>query len=360
MKEKTFVAIMAGGIGSRFWPRSRSSYPKQFLDFLNTGRSLLQMTYDRFASFLPPENILIVTNEDYNKLVKGQLPNLLDDQILKEPARRNTAPCIAYAAEVIQKINPEANMIVSPADHMIVDQKEFERIVSAGLTYVAENNALLTLGIKPTRPDTGYGYIQFHEEEEAPQVHRVKTFTEKPDLKIAQTFLDSGDFLWNSGMFMWNVKTIIEEFNQHLPEVSEAFAGYSDDFSPAREAEFVRDAYSLCPSISIDYGIMEKSERVFVIPSDFGWSDVGTWAALHAVLDKDDQNNAVSGKHIHLYDSEGNMVSIPDQKLAVLVGLKGFGVIDTEDVLVVFPLSKEQEIKPITNDLKKKKLDRFM
>jgi mannose-1-phosphate guanylyltransferase len=226
--------------------------------------------------------------------------------------------------------------------------------------YVSRNNALLTLGIKPTRPDTGYGYIQFYEEEEGPEVHRVKTFTEKPTHEIAKSFLASGDFLWNSGMFVWNVKSIIEAFAKHLPEVSEAFSGYDADFDVAQEVAFVKNAYSLCSSISIDYGIMEKSEQVFVIPADFGWSDVGTWAALHQILDKDEQGNAVRGDMVYFYESEGNMVDVPDGKLVVVQGLKGYGVVDTSDVLLVFNLDNEQEIKPITNDLKRKKKDRFM
>lgn len=360
MDKNTYVAIMAGGIGSRFWPKSRTTFPKQFLDFLGTGQSLLQMSYHRFANICPPENIFIVTNEDYHKLVKEQLPRIEDDQILKEPIRRNTAPCIAYAAEKIRAINPEANMVVSPADHLIINQQEFERIISVGINHVSQNNALVTLGIKPTRPDTGYGYIQFFEEEDAPEVHRVKTFTEKPTHEIAKSFLASGDFLWNSGMFIWNVKSITEEFTRHLPEVSEAFAGFDPEFDSAQEVAFVKNAYSLCSSISIDYGIMEKSEHVFVIPSDFGWSDVGTWAALHQILDKDNDGNAVRGDMVYFYESKDNMIDVPDGKLAVIQGLEGYGVVDTSDVLLVFNLENEQEIKPITNDLKRKKKDRFM
>ncbi len=318
------------------------------------------MTYDRFSSIVPKENILIVTNQDYAELVKEHLPEISESQILKEPARRNTAPCIAYAAERVRAVAPDSNMIVTPADHLITDQKAFETTVEKAIEFVSKNQALVTLGIKPTRPDTGYGYIQFYEEGTKEDAHRVKTFTEKPSLEIAKTFLESGDFLWNSGMFLWNVKAITEEFAQHLPEISDAFAGYSSEFTSEQEEVYAGNAYSLCSNISIDYGIMEKSENVFVIPSEFGWSDVGTWAALHHIMEKDYVGNAVDGKLVHVYDSNNNMVSVPKDKLVVLQGLEGFGVIDTDDALLIFKLENEQEVKPITNDLKRKKLDRFM
>lgn len=351
---------MAGGIGSRFWPASRSGFPKQFLDILNTGKTLIQMTYERFLPICPKENIYIVTNEAYAELVKEQLPDLSDEQIVLEPSRRNTAPCIAYVSNKILQKDVTANMIVSPADHLILQENVFQQVLKTGLEFTEKNESLLTLGIKPTRPDTGYGYIQYKDAGSEQSTYRVKTFTEKPTVDIAKKFIESGDFLWNSGMFIWSVKSILKAFMRHLPEISEAFRGYETAVEEGRETAYIKEAYGLCTNISIDFGIMEKADNVFVIPSAFGWSDVGTWASLYDLYEKDYLNNAGRGKQIKVYDASGNMISASDDKLVVLQGLENYCVIDTDDVLLIFQKDKEQEVKKITTDLKRQKLDRYL
>jgi mannose-1-phosphate guanylyltransferase len=351
---------MAGGIGSRFWPASRTVKPKQFLDILGTGKTLIQHTYDRFLKLCPKENIFILTHVDYIDEVKRQLPEITDRQILAEPARKNTAPCIAYSAFKIHKINPDANIIVAPSDHIILDEDEFIRIANLAIDFVSKNNALATLGIRPTRPDTGYGYIQFVEEETSPGIHKVKTFTEKPSKAVAEQFIQSGDFLWNGGIFIWNVKSILTALEKNLLEIYDAFVEIEPDLLTPKEIEAVEKAFITSSNISIDYGVMEKAKNVYVLPSSFGWSDLGTWASLYAEKEKDYLQNAVNGKHVVVYDSQNNIINVPDDKLVVLQGLDNFIVIDTDDVLLICKKDEEQRIKEFTHDIKMNKGDKFL
>ena len=355
-----YVAIMAGGIGSRFWPQSRSSKPKQFLDILNTGKTLLQITYDRFENLCPSENRFIVTLDEYEPLVKEQLPGIRNHQIIKEPIRRNTAPCIAYICDMIYARDPQAEIIVVPSDHLILYEDKYISIISKCLEYVEGHDALVTLGIKPTRPSTGYGYIQYDEDTKEGDFFKVKTFTEKPDLEIAKAFVKSGDFLWNSGMFVWKAKTILDAMHKYLPEVMDCFAGGKEVYGTTDEEAFIANAYAQCTNISIDYGVMEKADNVYTIPSNFGWSDIGSWDSLHEVYHKDYLGNAVMGKSVKIYDAANNMIMVPDGKLVVLQGLEGYCIVDTDDVLLICEKSKEQQIKEITIDLKKEDLDQYL
>lgn len=347
----TYVVIMAGGIGSRFWPLSTPEYPKQFLDILGIGKSLLQITVERFLSICPLENILIVTNSHYESIVKEQLPGLLSEHILLEPQRRNTAPCIAYANYVISQKCATANIVVAPSDHLILNEIDFLNKIKSGLEFVSSHNSLLTLGIKPSRPDTGYGYIQM--ESSAMDISgfsKVKTFTEKPDLDTAKFFLRSGEFLWNSGIFLWSLSTINKAFSLHLPEIYNLFQTLNT--SSDSTIDFV---YGACPNISIDYGVMEKADNVFVSPSDFGWSDLGTWGSLYDNTDKDNNQNSHILGDIFSYDCSDNLVRLPKGKLAVLEGLQGFIIVDSEDKLLICRKSEEQRIKQFVNDIENHK-----
>lgn len=355
-----YVVIMAGGIGSRFWPQSRSAKPKQFLDILNTGKTLVQLTFERFAEIVPKENIYVVTNAAYEAIVKEQLPQLTDSQILKEPVRRNTAPCITYACDKIYAKDKNATIIVSPSDHLILQQDKFKEVLFRCIDFVKDNSYLITLGIKPTKPATGYGYIQFVDEHSPDGFYRVKTFTEKPTPEIAKTFLKSGDFLWNSGMFVWKAKTLLRAIVKHLPEIAEAFREGNKYYYTPDEEKFILEAYSQCTNISIDYGVMEKADNVYTIPAQFGWSDIGSWDSLYEVYEHDYLGNAVAGKNVRIYDSANNMIMVPDDKLVVLQGLRGYCVIDTGDVLLVCEKEKEQELKQITVDLKVADLDKYL
>lgn len=360
MNRHFYVAIMAGGIGSRFWPASRTDYPKQFLDILNTGKTLLQWTYERFAQFIPKENIFVVTHQNYASKVEEQLPELPFDNIVCEPSRKNTAPCIAYISFKIQKQDPKANIICAPADHLIMDGPAFTSACLNALLFVQKHSALVTLGIKPTRPDTGYGYIQFETQQAADNVYKVKTFTEKPNLELARTFLKSGDFLWNAGIFVWSVKTIVAAIKQYLPEIDEVFEqGYAALNTPD-EKETIETIYSQCTNISIDYGIMEKADNVYVIPSNFGWSDLGTWASAYENLEKDYLGNAVQGKNVMIVDATKCMVKVPNDKLVLLQGLDEFIVIDTHDVLLVCKKENEQQIKEYVAEVKRNKGEKFL
>jgi mannose-1-phosphate guanylyltransferase len=357
---QTYVAIMAGGIGSRFWPYSRSSKPKQFLDVLNAGKTLIQLTYERFLEVCPRENIYIVTNEEYRDIVKEQLPDIEEHQILKEPVRRNTAPCIAYVCQKIAKKDPNATIIISPSDHLVLKENQFIAVVKKAVDFASKNEVLLTLGIKPSRPDTGYGYIQFDEEEKQSDVYKVKAFTEKPDLELAKTFIKSGDFLWNSGMFIWKASAINKAMGAHVPEVADAICRCEPFFYTEKEDQAIKSAYAQCTSISIDYAVMEKADNVYVIPADFGWCDIGTWASLYEIYEKDYLGNAVSGNLVKIFDGSENMIMAPKDKLVVINGINGCVVVDTKDVLLITLKSKEQEVKKITTDLKGKKLDKFL
>jgi len=354
------VAILAGGIGSRFWPASREETPKQFLDILGTGQSLLKSTFDRFNKIVPFSNIYILTNERYRELVKQQLPKLKDYQIICEPMRRNTAPCIAYFAFKMQCLDPEAQLIITPSDHLVLKPKSFRKTIKTAVRYTAGNDDLVMLGIRPSRPDTGYGYIQYLDDSEEGGTYQVKTFTEKPDLPLAKTFLKSGDFLWNSGIFIWTVKTIISAFEKHLPEIYDAFSKGLNLYNGDKEKGFIKKAYSTCPNISIDYGLMEKADNVRVIPASFGWSDLGTWSSLYEHYDKDYYSNAVSGKRVMIYNATNCMIMAQDQKLMVLQGLDNYIVVDTKDVLLICEKTEENQIKAIADDIKSKKLKKYL
>jgi len=351
---------MAGGIGSRFWPMSRTDYPKQFLDILNTGRTLIQSTFDRFVKFIPVDNIYIVTAENYKDIVKEQLPELNEANILSEPSRKNTAPCIAYISYKLYQLNPAANLICAPADHLITDDAGFKKVCMDALHFTAHIKALVTLGIKPTNPNTGYGYIQYEQLAVSDNIFKVKTFTEKPDRELAKTFVASGDFLWNAGIFVWQVKNIIKAFEKLLPEMHEVFDAEKYKFNTLEEKDAIGRIYPQCVNISIDYGVMEKADNVYVIPSSFGWSDLGTWASAYETLEKDYLENAVAGNNVVIIDATRNMVHADNQKLILLQGLEDFVVVDTPDVLMICKKDKEQEIKDYVAEIKRSKGDKYL
>jgi mannose-1-phosphate guanylyltransferase len=345
--------IMAGGVGTRFWPLSRSARPKQFLDFLGLGRTLLQQTYDRGLPLCPPENILVVTNERYAALVKEQLPALADAQVLCEPDRRNTAPCVAYANHVIAARDPEALIIVAPSDHLVLKEEAFRDTLRLALEQAAGGDRLVTLGILPSRPDTGYGYIQFADEPGTvhPRVKRVKTFTEKPDHETALRFIESGDFVWNAGIFVWSLKSIRKAYRSHLPAMERLFESGAGVYGGPGERDLIARIYPACENVSIDYGIMEKADNVFTVTGDYGWSDLGTWGSLHTHLPLDAAGNAVVGEGVKLYGCAGNMVHAHDGRLLVLQGLEGFIVVSTPEALLVCRKTDEQQLRGIVNDL---------
>lgn len=358
----TYVGIMAGGAGTRFWPASREHRPKQFLDILGIGKTLLQMTFDRFLKVCPKENIFIISNEKYSDLIKEQLPDLQDHQILEEPVRRNTAPCVAYATHKIAQLGGEdANVIIAPADHFIQDESTFINIVSNALLHAQNHeDALITLGIEPTRPDTGYGYIQMGDKIEGDSLYQVKTFTEKPDLEIAKTFLASGEFVWNSGIFIWNIKSIMNAFKTHLPDMNEIFEEGKDVYNTDQEKDFIKKSFPMTKNISIDYSIMEKAEKVFVIPGNFGWSDLGTWGSVYDKLMKDDNENVIIGKNVMTFDTHNSIVNVPHEKLVVLDGLDNYIVVESDDILLVTPKSKEQNIKQLLTKIKQNKGENYI
>jgi mannose-1-phosphate guanylyltransferase len=351
---------MSGGIGSRFWPFSRENKPKQFLDFFGTGRSLLQQTFDRFKQIIPAENIFIATNEIYAGLVKEQLPEIKDGQILLEPTRRNTAPCIAYAAYRIHSINPDANIVVTPADHLILQEQHFLKNIQTGLNFVDKFPSLLTLGVKPSRPETGYGYIQTEEGGIEDNIQKVKAFTEKPNYELAKIFFKSGDFFWNSGIFIWNVKIILEAFNKYLPDITIRFNQGLDKYNTPEEQAFIKEQYPICQNISIDYGIMEKADNVYMLVADFGWSDLGTWGSLYDLTEKDECENASLRCHSLFIESSGNLVTLPEGKLAVIQGLNDYIVIESDNVLLICKKSEEQRIKQFVADVNIKFGTEFM
>ncbi|HEY4206104.1 MAG TPA: mannose-1-phosphate guanylyltransferase [Puia sp.] len=360
MNKHNYVVIMAGGIGSRFWPMSRQNYPKQFLDILNTGKTLIQWTFDRFASFIPIENIFVVTSNEYKDIVHKQLPNMAVDNILGEPSRKNTAPCIAYISFKLQQKDPKASLIVAPADHLILDTKGFTKVCLEALSFVGKHNAFITLGIKPTYPNTGYGYIQHEQHSVSDNVYKVKTFTEKPNLELAKTFMASGDFLWNAGIFVWQVKNVIQAFEKYLPEMYDVFSAEREKFNTPAEKKALEHIYPLCTNISIDFGIMEKADNVYVIPSSFGWSDLGTWNSAYENLEKDYFANAIAGNNVVVIDATKCVVKAPNDKLLVLQGLDDFIVVDTKDVLLICKRDKEQDIKEYVADIKRSKGDHFL
>ncbi|MBA2498614.1 MAG: mannose-1-phosphate guanylyltransferase [Chitinophagaceae bacterium] len=359
-KGSKYVAIMAGGIGSRFWPMSRTKFPKQFLDILGTGRTLIQQTFDRYSKVVDAENIFVITSEEYIPIVKEQLPAIPHENIIGEPFRKNTAPCIAYISFKLSQKDPEACMVVAPSDNLVMDNVEFVKMVDKGFDFVCHINSLVTLGMKPTYPNTGYGYIQHDSLEAASGVFKVKTFTEKPNLELAKTFIESGDFLWNAGIFIWKVKNVLAAFEKFLPEMYEAFSADKDKFNTSEEKAAIEQIYPQCASISIDFGIMEKADNVYVIPASFGWSDLGTWNSAWDSMEKDNQGNAVAGKHVLLMDTNRSVVHVPDKKMVVLQGLDDFIVSDTPDVLLVCKKEKEQDIKEFVAEIKRNKGDKFL
>ena len=355
-----YVAIMAGGIGSRFWPMSRTAYPKQFLDVLNTGKTLIQWTYERYTQFIPAENIYIVTSEEYVSIVEKQLPNLPKENILAEPSKKNTAPCIAYISFKLAQKDPQATFVVAPSDHLILEQENFQKIVEQSLDFVSNIKALATLGIKPTNPNTGYGYIQYEGLEVSKGVYKVKTFTEKPTVEIAESFIASGDFLWNAGIFAWKASTIIAAFEKYQPEMFELFDGEKEHFNTAAEKQSIQKIYPQCVNISIDIAIMEKADNVYVMPASFGWSDLGTWNSAYDAMEKDYFANAVASDNVIVIDATKCMINAPKDKLVVVQGLDDFIVVDTKDVLLICSKEKEQSIKEYVAEVKRHKGDKYI
>lgn len=354
-----YCVIMAGGIGSRFWPMSTQKFPKQFHDILGTGRTMIQQTFDRIRQLIPDKNIFVITNQEYVELTKQQLPEIPENNIVGEPAMKNTSACNIYMAKKIEAINPNANIIVMPADHLILKEKTFLEKVEFAFHLTSKNDYLITLGITPTRPDTGYGYIQFIKKKD--EIYsKVKTFTEKPDLEIAKAFIESGDFLWNAGIFIWNVQSILKAFNKNLPEMMTQFNNCK--YNCGTEKECIDLIYPIVNKISIDEGILEKADNVYVIPANLGWSDLGTWTSVYANASKDKDNNAISSKNVLTYNSKGNMIRIKNQnKTAIIDGLKNYIVVDTEKALLICPRENDQLIKDYVMDLKNlKKGEQFM
>ena len=342
---------MAGGVGSRFWPVSTTEFPKQFHDMLGSGETLIQKTFSRLSNIIPAENILILTNEKYNDLVLEQLPTVKQEQVLLEPAMRNTAPCILYASLKIKKQNPNAVMVVAPSDHWIEDEKAFCDNLQQCFDFCADENALMTLGIQPTFPNTGFGYIEFDKSDNNP-IKKVSQFREKPDYETAKSFLDSGNFLWNGGIFIWSVKSILEAFEKFQPQMNALFQEGFESYNTTTEAYFINQNYAKSENVSIDYAILEKSKNVFVLPATFDWNDLGTWGSLHEKLDKDENNNAVVNATVLLNNSSSNIISTSKEKLVIIDGLEDFIIVDKDNVLLIYPKSKEQEIKGIVAQLK--------
>ncbi len=349
MNKNLYVVLMAGGIGVRFWPYSRNSKPKQFLDVLGTGKTLLQSTFDRFQSICPVENIYVVTHEEHAELVRTQLPLLSQEQILEEPMRKNTAACIAYASYRIEEINKEAVIVVTPSDQLILNEIEFQDVIKKASDLAKSQDKLITLGIPPTRPETGYGYIQYHTEKSFAK--KVKTFTEKPELSLAKKFLESGDFVWNAGIFIWGVQSIVEALHKYIPEMAEVFDEAKSKFRTSEEKDAIVSAYSQCKSISIDYGIMEKAKNVYVCLGDFAWSDLGSWNSIHEISEKDENNNAVGATSI-LYDTRNCIIKASPDKLIVAQGLNGYLIGEFGNVIIVCEKDKEEQFRRFVNDVK--------
>ncbi|MBP6385129.1 MAG: mannose-1-phosphate guanylyltransferase [Pseudarcicella sp.] len=342
-----YVVIMAGGVGTRFWPFSRTNNPKQFHDVLGTGATLLQQTAARFEGICPSENIYIVTNQIYVEIIKEQLPFLTDQQILAEPSRQNTAPCIAYACYKIASQNPDANIVIAPSDHIILKESAFQKNILVALNETAQSDHLLTLGILPSRPDTGYGYIQFEKEEA--EVKKVKNFREKPSLELAKLFVTSGEYVWNAGIFIWNAKAIKKAFSKYTPAIHQIFDDAQDLFFTPNEKEYIDAKYPTCENISIDYAILEKANNVKVVIGEIGWSDLGTWKSLYEVSEKDENENVIDGKTM-LYDVKNSIIKTPSDRLVVLQGLDGYIVAEYDNVLMICKKEEEQSVKNFVND----------
>lgn len=359
MDNNRYCVIMCGGVGSRFWPFSKAAKPKQFIDFFGTGRSLLQMAFDRMQGIVPSDNIILITNESYEPLIKEQLPEIKANQILLEPVRRNTAPCIAWAAHHIKAINPNAKMMVAPSDHVILNVDRFRENVIKAYDFIETRDALVTMGIKPSRPETGYGYIQVGEQIEG-NFAAVKTFTEKPNEELARVFLQSGEFYWNSGMFFWSADSIIKALNDCAPEVNTIFEMGQKYYGTDMEQEFINSYFEASPSISIDFAVMEKAPNVFVEMVDFGWNDLGTWRSLYEYSPKNRDGNVTQNCKALMFNSHNNIVAIKGDKLIVASGLEGYIVADVDDALLIVPLEEEQRIKQYVNDVKTKFGDKYL
>jgi mannose-1-phosphate guanylyltransferase len=342
MQQNNYLVIMAGGVGTRFWPMSRNSYPKQFLDVLGTGKTLLQQTVERFGGIVPEQNIYIVTSQEYTQLVKDQLPYIADSQVLAEPYRRNTAPCIAYACYKIACLNPQANVIISPADHIVLKESVFKQKIETCLAHAASTDNLVTLGIQPTRPDTGYGYIKF--EENNTEIYKVEQFLEKPNLALAQQFVQSGQYLWNAGIFIWNLSTFQKAFAQLVPDIAEPFKKGMSYFFTDEEPQFIENLYQHCPNISIDYALLEKAQNVDVVPADVAWSDLGTWRSLHEAAPKDQHNNSLDG-NIQVFDTQNSIIKTPEGMLVMVQGLNGHIVVQHQNALLICKIDDEQRVK---------------
>lgn len=351
MNKNYYAVLMAGGVGSRFWPISTSSYPKQFHDMLGTGDTLIQKTFKRLNKFVPTEHILILTNERYNDLVLEQLPMVGPSQVVLEPAMRNTAPCILYAALKIQKMNPDGVMIVAPSDHWIEDETAFANDVTTCFEKCEKEDVLCTLGIKPSFPNTGFGYIEF-DKSSGEGLKKVNQFREKPDYDTAKEFLAQGNFLWNAGIFMWSVKTIVNAFKNYQPEQYDLFESGQSCYNTEEESEFIKENYPKAENISIDYAILENSKSIYVLPATFDWNDLGTWGSLYDKLDKDASNNAVVNSQVLAQDASGNMIRSPKDKVVVVDGLKDYIIVDKEEVLLIYPKEKEQDIKKVLAKVK--------
>ncbi len=359
MNHNYFGVIMAGGIGSRFWPMSTTKNPKQFHDILGTGKTLIQQTFQRLNTVIPAENIFVITNKEYVSLTLSQLPQLKENQVIGEPTMMNTAPCNLYMAKKIHQLNPDASMIVAPSDHVILNENEFAKLALQALEKTQENDYLITLGIKPSRPDTGYGYIQFIENQEK-SLKKVKTFTEKPNEELAKQFLASGDFLWNAGIFIWSTKSILKSFSEQQEDMYNTFSSVDATYNSSQENEAIEKIYPTVSKISIDYAIMEKADNVYVIPSDFGWSDLGTWASLFENFNKDENENAIKGKFVRTYNSKGNIIQTSDKKAVIVEGLENYIIADTKDALLICPIEKDQKVKEFVQDLKLNKGEIFL
>ena len=359
MDNNRYCVIMCGGVGSRFWPFSKAAKPKQFIDFFGTGRSLLQMAVDRMEGIVPLENIILITNENYGSLIKEQLPEIKDSQILLEPARRNTAPCIAWAAHHIKAINPDAKMMVAPSDHFIINEEKFKQSVIKAFEFIETRDALVTMGIKPTRPETGYGYIQVGEHATG-NFSAVKTFTEKPDEFLAIEFLKSGEFFWNSGMFFWSANSILKALSTCAPEVAIVFENGKEFFGTPQEMDYINTHFDACPSISIDFAVMEKAPNVFVETVEFGWNDLGTWRSLYDHSPKNIDGNVTQQCKALMFNSHNNIVAVKGDKLVVTSGLEGYIVADVDDALLIVPLEEEQKIKLYVNEVKSKFGDKYL
>lgn len=354
MNANYYVAIMAGGVGSRFWPASREARPKQFLDILGTGKTLLQMTYDRFLPLVKKENIFVVTNMAYIGLVKEQLPDLQDHQILAEPSRNNTAPCLAFTAFKLQNLNPNASFVVASSDHLIINEAEFLRNIEKSLVFSQQNDALITLGITPSNPNTGYGYIQYNRHDANKDgIFKVKSFTEKPELEKAKAFLAAGNYLWNAGIFIWSVKSLLKAFKNTSNDIFTIFEKGKEVFNTEGEQAFINEHYPTTPSISIDYAVMEKADNVYTIPCDFGWSDLGAWGALYQESEKDENDNVFQNKNVMASETNNCFVRVPQEKLVILRGIEDLIIVDDNNVLLIYPKSKEQDIKKVNEQVKK-------